>query len=112
MDFIRLLGEGVRTDLKIRGIPTCRKTGPLATTLGIPLTSFGQVQGIDVTIDGADEFDPRLSLIKGGGGALLHEKVAASASRQMMIVTDSHKERVIAFLAASVSRVPSRKSTT
>lgn len=54
MDFIRLLGEGVRTGLKIRGIPTCRKTGELATTLWIPLTSFDQVQGIDVSIDGAD----------------------------------------------------------
>lgn len=92
MDFIRLLGEGVRTGLKIRGIPTCRKTGELATTLWIPLTSFDQVQGIDVSIDGADEFDPQLSLIKGGGGALLHEKVVASAPRQMMIVTDSHKQ--------------------
>lgn len=68
------------------------KTGDLATTLWIPLTSFDQVQGIDVSIDGADEFDPQLSLIKGGGGALLHEKVVASASRQMMIVTDSHKQ--------------------
>jgi ribose 5-phosphate isomerase A len=91
-DFIRLLGERVRTGLKIRGIPTCRKTGELATTLGIPLTSFDQVQEIDVTIDGADEFDPQLSLIKRGGGALLHEKVVASAPRQMVIVTDSHKQ--------------------
>lgn len=91
-DFIRLLGERVRTGLKIRGMPTSRKTGELATTLGIPLTSFDQVQEIDVTIDGADEFDPQLSLIKGGGGALLHEKVVASASRQMVIVTDSHKQ--------------------
>src|SRR5690349_6629347 len=74
-DVLRLLGERVRTGLRIRGIPTSRKTGELATTLGIPLTSFDQVQEIDVTIDGADEFDAQLSLIKGGGGALLHEKV-------------------------------------
>lgn len=91
-DVIRLLGERVRTGLKIRGIPTSRRTGELATTLGIPLTSFDQVQEIDVTIDGADEFDPRLSLIKGGGGALLHEKIVASASRQLVIVTDSSKQ--------------------
>jgi ribose 5-phosphate isomerase A len=91
-DVLRLLGERVRTGLRIRGIPTSRKTGELATTLGIPLTSFDQVQEIDVTIDGADEFDAQLSLIKGGGGALLHEKVVASASRQLVIVTDSSKQ--------------------
>jgi ribose 5-phosphate isomerase A len=89
---LRLLGERVRAGLKIRGIPTSHKTGEMATTLGIPLTSFDQVQEIDVTIDGADEFDPQLSLIKGGGGALLHEKVVASASRQLVIVTDSSKQ--------------------
>ena len=91
-EVIRLLGERVRTGLKIRGIPTSRKTSELATALGIPLTSFAQVQEIDITIDGADEFDPQLSLIKGGGGALLHEKVVASASRQVVIVTDSSKQ--------------------
>ena len=91
-DVLRLLGERVRTGLEIRGIPTSRKTGELAATLGIPLTSFDQVQEIDVTIDGADEFDPQLSLIKGGGGALLHEKVVASASRQLVIVADSSKQ--------------------
>lgn len=91
-EVLRLIGERVRTGLKIRGIATSRKTGELATTLGIPLTSFDQVQRIDVTIDGADEFDQRLSLIKGGGGALLHEKIVASASRQLVIVTDSSKQ--------------------
>ena len=78
--------------MKIRGIATSRKTSELAAALGIPLTSFDQVQEIDITIDGADEFDPQLSLIKGGGGALLHEKVVASASRQVVIVTDSSKQ--------------------
>jgi ribose 5-phosphate isomerase A len=90
-DVVRLLGERVRAGLKIRGIPTSRQTGELATALGIPLTTFGQIQEIDVTIDGADEFDPQLSLIKGGGGALLHEKVVAWASRQLVIVADSSK---------------------
>jgi ribose 5-phosphate isomerase A len=91
-DAVRLLGERVRAGLKIRGIPTSRQTGELATALGIPLTTLDQIQEIDVTIDGADEFDPQLSLIKGGGGALLHEKVVASASRQLVIVTDSSKQ--------------------
>jgi ribose 5-phosphate isomerase A len=91
-DVIRLLGERVRAGLKIRGIPTSRQTGELATALGIPLTTFAQIQEIDVTIDGADEFDPQLSLIKGGGGALLHEKVVAWASRQLVIVADSSKQ--------------------
>ena len=89
---VRLLAERVRAGLRIRGIPTSRQTAELATTLGIPLTTFEQVQEIDVTIDGADEFDPQLSLIKGGGGALLHEKVVASASRQVVIVADSSKQ--------------------
>ena len=91
-DVVRLLGERVRAGLKIRGIPTSRQTGELAATLGIPLTTFDEIQQIDVTIDGADEFDPQLSLIKGGGGALLHEKVVASASRQVVIVADSSKQ--------------------
>jgi ribose 5-phosphate isomerase A len=90
-DVVRLLGERVRAGLKIRGIPTSRQTGELATALGIPLTTLDQIQEIDVTIDGADEFDQQLSLIKGGGGALLHEKVVASASRQLVIVADSSK---------------------
>lgn len=91
-DVLRLLGERIRAGLKILGIPTSRKTAELAAILGIPLTTFDQIQEIDVTIDGADEFDPQLSLIKGGGGALLHEKVVASASRQVVIVTDSSKQ--------------------
>jgi len=89
---VRLLGERVRSGLKIRGIPTSNQTRELATSLGIPLTTFDEIQEIDVTIDGADEFDSQLSLIKGGGGALLHEKVVASASRQVVIVADSSKQ--------------------
>ena len=104
-EVIRLLGERVRTGLKIRGIATSRKTSELAAALGIPLTSFDQVQEIDITIDGADEFDPQLSLIKGGGGALLHEKVVASASRQVVIVTDSSKQVPVCL---GNSRCPSR----
>jgi len=89
---LRLLGERVRSGLKIRGIPTSNQTKQVAASLGIPLTTLDEIQEIDVTIDGADEFDSQLSLIKGGGGALLHEKVVASASRQVVIVADSSKQ--------------------
>jgi len=89
---IRLLGERVREGLKIRGIPTSIASRDLAAELGIPLTTFEEYQQIDVTIDGADEFDPRLNLIKGGGGAMLREKIVASASKKMVVVTDSSKQ--------------------
>lgn len=89
---IRLLAERVRDGLKIRGIPTSVQSRDLALELGIPLTTFDDYQQIDVTIDGADEFDPGLNLIKGGGGAMLREKVVASASKQLIIVTDSSKQ--------------------
>jgi ribose 5-phosphate isomerase A len=89
---VRLLGERVRAGLKIRGIPTSSQTRELATSLGVPLTTFDEVQEIDVTIDGADEVDPQLCLTKGGGGALLREKIVASASRQLVIIADSSKQ--------------------
>ncbi|WP_446743313.1 ribose-5-phosphate isomerase RpiA [Silvibacterium acidisoli] len=89
--FVKLLGERVKEGLQVRGIPTSVDTKTLATNLGIPLTTFEEVQMIDVTVDGADEFDPRLNLIKGGGGALLREKIVASASRQMVVVADGSK---------------------
>jgi ribose 5-phosphate isomerase A len=89
---IRLLAERVRHGLKIRGIPTSVHSRDLATELGIPLTAFDEVHEIDVTIDGADEFDPALNLIKGGGGAMLREKIVAFASKQLIVVTDSSKQ--------------------
>jgi ribose 5-phosphate isomerase A len=89
---IRALGEKVRAGLNIRGIPTSRRSHEMALELGIPLTTLDEVQQIDVTIDGADEFDPQLNLIKGGGGAFLREKVVASATRRLVIVTDSSKQ--------------------
>jgi len=105
----------VRAGLKIRGIPTSVRSRDLATELGIPLTTFDDVQQIDVTIDGADEFDPQLNLIKGGGGALLREKIVASASKKLVIVTDASKQvatlgkfplpvEVIKFAQALVAR--------
>jgi ribose 5-phosphate isomerase A len=89
---VRFLGEQVRAGLKIRGIPTSVQTKELAARVGIPLATLDEFQEIDVTIDGADEFDPQLHLIKGGGGALLREKIIASASRQVVIIADSSKQ--------------------
>jgi ribose 5-phosphate isomerase A len=89
---VRFLGEQVGAGLKVRGIPTSVHTQELAASLGIPLTTLDECQQIDVDIDGADEFDPQLHLIKGGGGALLREKIIASASRQVVIIADSSKQ--------------------
>lgn len=113
--FVQALAEQVQAGMKIRGIPTSSGTRDLAASLGIPLTTFDEVQQIDVTVDGADEFDPHLNLIKGGGGALLREKIVASASRQLVIVADSSKQvqvlgkfplpvEVIPFAQALVAR--------
>lgn len=85
------IGERVKAGLKIVGIPTSDATEELARKLGIPLTTLDQHQIIDITIDGADEIDPQLNLIKGGGGALLREKIIATASRRMVVVADSTK---------------------
>ncbi len=89
---IRFLGERVRAGLKIRGIPTSVDSRNLAVTLGIPLTTLDECYQIDVTIDGADEIDPDLDLIKGHGGALLREKIVASVSRKVVIIADSGKQ--------------------
>jgi ribose 5-phosphate isomerase A len=89
---VRFLGERVQAGLKIRGIPTSIHTQELAASLGIPLTTLDEFQEIDVTIDGADEVDPELRLIKGGGGALLREKIVASATRKEVIIADSTKQ--------------------
>lgn len=89
--FIKLLGEEVKQGLRIRGIPTSDRSRELAMSLGIPLITLDECQEIAVTVDGADEVDPQLRLIKGGGGALLREKIVASATRQMIVVADGSK---------------------
>ncbi len=89
--FIQLLGEQVKNGLRIRGVPTSDRSREQAASLGIPLTTLDECQQIDVDVDGADEFDPELRLIKGGGGALLREKIVASASKQVVIVADATK---------------------
>lgn len=90
---VRCLGEMVRDDgLKIRGVPTSTRTAELARDVGIEVISLDEAKWLDLTIDGADEFDADLNLIKGGGGALLQEKIVATASDQMVVITDASKE--------------------
>lgn len=89
---IRFLAERVRGGLNIIGIPTSLKTKQLAEQLGIPLTTLDEQPRIDIDIDGADEIDPRLNLIKGGGGALLREKIIASVSRRFIVIAESTKQ--------------------
>ena len=104
---LRSLAERVHAGLQIRAIPTSLQVEEMAKAAGIPLTTFDEVQQIDVTIDGADEFDPDLNLIKGGGGALLHEKIVASASRQLIIITDSSRQvRVLGRFPLPVEVIP------
>lgn len=90
---IKKIGELLQSgELKeIVGIPTSKATEELAKSLNIPLTSFDEKQEIDLTIDGADEVDEELNLIKGGGGALLREKVVAQASKREIIIVDESK---------------------
>ncbi len=90
--FIKLLGERVRDGLRVHGIPTSDRSRELAQSLGIPLITLDDCQEIAVTVDGADEVDPQLRLIKGGGGALLREKIVASATKQLVIVADASKQ--------------------
>jgi ribose 5-phosphate isomerase A len=87
-----LLAEEVKAGLKIIGVPTSVATEKLARRLKIPLVAdFGSFKKIDLTIDGADEVDPQLNLIKGGGGALAREKIVASRSERVIIVVDEEK---------------------
>ena len=87
-----LLGERVAAGLSIVGVPTSERTAALARGLGIPLATLDEEPVLDLTIDGADEFDGALRLIKGGGGALLREKITAFASKRMIVVADATKE--------------------
>ncbi len=89
--FVRALGHKVANGLDIVGVPTSRATEQLAKTLGIPLTNLDEATRLDITVDGADEIGPRLALIKGGGGALLREKIVAAASDRMIVIADHTK---------------------
>ncbi|MFC5325977.1 ribose-5-phosphate isomerase RpiA [Bradyrhizobium oligotrophicum] len=89
--FVDLLGEKVRAGVKIVGVPTSEATRAQAEACGVPLTTLDEIDRLDITIDGADEINPALDLIKGGGGALLREKIVASASARMIVIADDSK---------------------
>lgn len=88
---IRRLGERVSEGLKITAVATSQASEDQARELGIPLVPFGDIDQLDLTIDGADELDASLQLIKGGGGALLREKIVAMGSTRMIVVADESK---------------------
>ena len=97
--FVKALAERVKSGLNVIGVPTSERTKVLAESLGIQLTTLEQMPELDLTIDGADEIDPDLALIKGGGGALLREKIVAAASKNMIVIADGSKivDRLGAF---------------
>jgi len=90
--FVRALGERVRGGLRVRGVPTSNATRALALSLGIELCTLADVATLDLAVDGADEIDPALRLMKGAGGALFYEKVIASAAARFVVIADGSKE--------------------
>ena len=90
---VRCLADRVQNSgLKFQGVPTSTRTAELAIELGIEVTTLDETRWLDLTIDGADEYDSELNLIKGGGGALLQEKIVATASDQMIVIADAGKK--------------------
>lgn len=89
---VEKIGELIKEGLSIKAVSTSEKTTAQAKSLNIPLVEFDNVEAIDLTIDGADEFDTQLNLIKGGGGALLREKMVARLSKMEIIIADSSKK--------------------
>lgn len=89
--FVELLGERVRDGLQVVGVPTSEATRGIAQRCGIPLTTLDELDRLDLTVDGADEIDSSLNVIKGGGGALLREKIVAAASDRMIVIADETK---------------------
>src|SRR5437588_9136611 len=90
-EFVELLAQRVRAGLEVIAVPTSEATRSDAERLGVPLTNLDETPQLDLTVDGADEIAHDLSLIKGGGGALLHEKIVASASARMIVIADESK---------------------
>lgn len=90
--FVDIVGERIRAGESYLCVPTSEATRKQAEGLGIPLAALDDVGELDLTVDGADEFDPDLNLIKGGGGAHLREKVVASNSRRMVVIADASKK--------------------
>jgi ribose 5-phosphate isomerase A len=91
-EFVKLLAVRVKEGLDIVGVPTSERTAKLARELGIRLTNLDDTPHLDLTIDGADELDSALRLVKGGGGALLREKIVATASDRMIVIADASKK--------------------
>jgi ribose 5-phosphate isomerase A len=89
--FIHAVGERVKGGLRIRGVPTSQATADLATQLGIPLVRLDEIEHIDVAVDGADEVDPRLDLIKGYGGALVREMIVAASAKKFVVLVGREK---------------------
>jgi ribose 5-phosphate isomerase A len=89
--FVELLAERVGAGLEVVAVPTSEATRSDAERLGVPLTSLDETPALDLTVDGADEIAPDLSLIKGGGGALLRGQIVASASARMVVIADETK---------------------
>ncbi|MCA1493542.1 ribose-5-phosphate isomerase RpiA [Sinorhizobium alkalisoli] len=90
-EFVRLLAEKVAAGFRVVGVPTSERTARLCLDLGVPLKSLDELPELDMTVDGADEVDRKLRLIKGGGGALLREKIVACASERMIVIADESK---------------------
>ncbi|MBS7535074.1 ribose-5-phosphate isomerase RpiA [Ancylobacter sonchi] len=90
--FVELLAERVAEGLEVVGVPTSEQTRALAEKLGVPLGTLDEHPALDITVDGADEIGPGLALVKGGGGALLREKIVAAASREMIVIADASKK--------------------
>lgn len=97
-EFIRLLAERVKNDLDIIGVPTSERSRILCEELGVKLATLEEQPELDLTVDGADEVDGDLNLIKGGGGALLREKIVAAASTKMIVIAD--KSKMVEMLGA------------
>lgn len=90
--FVDLVGAEVKRGLDVVCVPTSEFTAAQARGLGIRLSTLEETPELDLTVDGADEFNPRLALIKGGGGALLREKIVAAASKRMVVIADNSKK--------------------
>ncbi len=98
-EFIRLLADRVGAGLEVTGVPTSERSRALCAELGVPLATLAELPELDLAVDGADEFDGAMNLIKGGGGALLREKIVASCAARFVVIADAAKrvDRLGAF---------------